>query len=62
MGELAFNEVIVRCPNPKCQHYGKERSASLPTLGNGLYLTGGVMCECNFGGETIRVAGLGYGD
>lgn len=59
MEKLATNEVVVRCPNPQCPRYGEERRAALPTLGNGLFLTGGVMCECGYGGETIRVQGLG---
>lgn len=51
----AYNQRVVKCANERCPHYNIERPVSLPIVGNGLFLTGGVMCECGYGGETIRV-------
>lgn len=51
----AFNQKTVKCINPACAQFDRPKTVSLPLIGNGLYLGGGIYCECGFQGECIPV-------
>lgn len=40
------SEVAVECLNEKCRRSGQLRRASLPKIGNEIYLCGPIMCTC----------------
>lgn len=45
------------CENPRCRFFQQERRVHLQHLGQGLYLTGPVRCECGRLVVRVRAAG-----
>lgn len=45
-------EVVVECLNERCRRSRQLRRASLPQIGNELYLCGPIMCTC---GDMVKI-------
>lgn len=44
---LAFNQRVVKCMDPDCEYFDKERVVSLPLIGTEIYTEGIIKCKCH---------------